>query len=50
MKLKRKLTWDPKTERFVDDAEANAMCARKPRSSAYDLARIVKAAAAPAKG
>jgi hypothetical protein len=44
MKLKRKLTWDPAREQFVGDAEANAMCARKPRSAAYDLARIMKAA------
>ena len=44
MKLKRKLTWDPKSEQFVGDAEANAMCARKPRSAKYDLAQIMKTA------
>ena len=42
MKLGRKLRWDPKREQFVGDAEANAMCARKPRSAAYDLARVMK--------
>jgi hypothetical protein len=25
MRLQRKLTWDPKTERFVDDDEANRL-------------------------
>ena len=44
MKLGRKLTWDPKAEHFVGDAEANAMCARKPRSAKYDIARIMKEA------
>jgi myo-inositol 2-dehydrogenase / D-chiro-inositol 1-dehydrogenase len=44
MKLRRKLTWDPTLEQFVGDAEANAMCARKPRSAKYDLARIMKSA------
>jgi len=44
MKLGRKLTWDPKTEKFVGDAEANALCARKPRSSKYDIARVMKEA------
>jgi predicted dehydrogenase len=43
MKLGRKLTWDPKAERFTGDAEAQALCARKPRSPQYDLARILKA-------
>jgi predicted dehydrogenase len=44
MKLKRKLTWDPVKEQFVNDAEAQAMCARKPRSPAYDLAAVTKKA------
>ena len=30
MKLQRKLTWDPKREVFVNDAEANALRGRKP--------------------
>ena len=37
MKLKRKLTWDPKKEMFVNDAEANAMLDRKARSAEYDI-------------
>jgi len=44
MKLKRKLTWDPTLEQFAGDAEANAMCARKPRSATYDIASIMKTA------
>jgi len=32
MKLGRKLTWDPATEKFVNDAEANAMLAREERA------------------
>lgn len=32
IKLGRKLRWDPEEERFVDDAEANAMRSRKMRS------------------
>jgi predicted dehydrogenase len=44
MKLGRKLTWDPAKEMFVGDAEANALRGRTPRSSAYDLARVMKAA------
>jgi hypothetical protein len=31
MKLPRKLTWNPKTERFVNDDEANAMLSRTQR-------------------
>ena len=44
MKLKRKLTWDPKREQFTGDADANAMCSRAPRSAKYDLAQIMKTA------
>jgi myo-inositol 2-dehydrogenase / D-chiro-inositol 1-dehydrogenase len=44
MKLGRKLTWDPVKEQFVGDAEANAMCFRKPRSAAYDIREIAKKA------
>jgi len=32
MKLGRKLTWDPKAERFVNDDAANAMLARAERA------------------
>jgi hypothetical protein len=31
MKLPRKLTWNPKTERFIKDNEANAMLTRTQR-------------------
>jgi myo-inositol 2-dehydrogenase / D-chiro-inositol 1-dehydrogenase len=44
MKLGRKLTWDPVKEQFVNDAEANAMCLRKPRSAAYDILQAAKKA------
>ncbi len=44
MKLKRKLTWDPKREQFTGDAEASALCARRPRSAAYDIGRVMKGA------
>lgn len=44
MKLGRKLTWDPVKEQFVNDAEAQAMCLRKPRSAAYDIAQMAKKA------
>jgi hypothetical protein len=44
MKLQRKLTWDPRREAFVNDAEANALCARKPRSAAYDISAVMKKA------
>jgi myo-inositol 2-dehydrogenase / D-chiro-inositol 1-dehydrogenase len=37
MKLKRKLTWDPNKEMFVNDKEANAMLDRKPRKAEYDI-------------
>jgi len=32
LRLGRKLTWDPETERFVSDAQANGMMARAMRS------------------
>jgi predicted dehydrogenase len=41
MRLGRTLTWDPKREEFVNDPEANAMRARRPRAAAYDLARVM---------
>ena len=44
MKLGRRLTWDPAREQFIDDAEANKLCARVPRSAEYDIARVMKAA------
>jgi predicted dehydrogenase len=37
--LGRKLQWDPKAERFVNDAEANGMIAR-PRRKGYELPRV----------
>ena len=36
MKLKRRLRWDPKTERFIGDDEANAMLSR-PQRAPYRL-------------
>jgi hypothetical protein len=42
MKLQRKLTWDLAREAFVDDAEANALRSRKPRSAAYDINAVMK--------
>jgi myo-inositol 2-dehydrogenase / D-chiro-inositol 1-dehydrogenase len=44
MKLGRKLTWDTAKEQFTGDAEANAMCSRKPRSAAYDIIRVMRQA------
>jgi myo-inositol 2-dehydrogenase / D-chiro-inositol 1-dehydrogenase len=40
MKLERPLTWDPKAERFVNDAEANALLTRPERDGygAFHLA------------
>jgi hypothetical protein len=32
MKLSRKLHWDPVSERFINDAEANAMLSRPQRA------------------
>ncbi len=44
MKLGRKLAWDPVAEVFRNDAAANALCRRTPRSAAYDIARVMEAA------
>jgi myo-inositol 2-dehydrogenase / D-chiro-inositol 1-dehydrogenase len=44
MKLKRKLTWDPEKEMFVNDDEANAMRERQPRSAEFDFRRVMKEA------
>jgi predicted dehydrogenase len=44
MKLGRKLEWDAKNEKFVNDKDANAMMSRKARKSEYDLALIMKKA------
>ncbi|MEO8361647.1 MAG: Gfo/Idh/MocA family oxidoreductase [Vicinamibacteria bacterium] len=41
MKLGRTLNWDPLTERFKNDAEANAMRSRKARSAAFDLSAVM---------
>jgi myo-inositol 2-dehydrogenase/D-chiro-inositol 1-dehydrogenase len=39
MKLERPLTWDVKTERFIDDAEANGMLSR-PERGPYGATRL----------
>lgn len=44
MKLGRKLTWDAQREQFVNDAEANKLCARAARSAKYDALQIAKSA------
>jgi len=44
MKLGRRLTWDAAAERFVNDAEANRLCSRTPRSPQYDVGRLMKQA------
>jgi predicted dehydrogenase len=44
MKLKRKLTWNPEKEMFVNDAEANAMLDRKSRKAEYDIHAVLKRA------
>jgi myo-inositol 2-dehydrogenase / D-chiro-inositol 1-dehydrogenase len=41
MKLNRPLTWDVKTERFVNDAEANAMLSR-PERAPYGVTHVVR--------
>ncbi len=42
MKLGRPLTWDAQTERFVNDAEANAMLSR-PERAPYGAIAMMKA-------
>ena len=44
MKLKRKLTWDAVTERFVDDDAANALRGRQARKPEYDFEVVLKKA------
>jgi len=44
MKLGRKLAWDPVKETFVNDAQANAMCFRTPRSAEFDIRALAKKA------
>lgn len=44
MKLQRKITWDPVKETFPGDAEANALCSRKPRKAEYDYRENLKKA------
>jgi hypothetical protein len=41
MKLGRPLNWDAKAERFVDDAEANAMLVR-PERAPYGATRLAE--------
>ncbi|MEI9864162.1 MAG: Gfo/Idh/MocA family oxidoreductase [Limisphaerales bacterium] len=47
MKLKRKLTWDVKSEMFVDDAAANALRERKARKPEFDYKLAMKHAGVP---
>ena len=44
MKLKRKLTWDAATERFVGDDAANALRGRLARKPEYDFDLVLKKA------
>jgi hypothetical protein len=44
MKLKRKLTWDPATEKFVGDDAANARRGRPARKPEYDFHLALKKA------
>jgi myo-inositol 2-dehydrogenase/D-chiro-inositol 1-dehydrogenase len=42
MKLGRPLTWDPQTEKFLNDPDANALLSR-PERSPYGISHLVKA-------
>ena len=42
MKLGRPVRWDPQREEFPGDAEANALRHRMPRSSRFDVHRLVR--------
>jgi hypothetical protein len=44
MKLKRRLTWNPATEMFADDAAANALRGRPARKPEFDFRRILQKA------
>ncbi|MBL8840523.1 MAG: Gfo/Idh/MocA family oxidoreductase [Planctomycetes bacterium] len=44
MRLGRKLEWDPTTERFVGDDEANGRLARPRRKSEFDVDALLKTA------
>ena len=44
MKLNRPVTWDPAKEEFTDDAAANALRMRTPRSAQYDVHRLMRSA------
>ena len=44
MKLGRKITWDVKSESFVNDAEANALRSRKARAAEFDIDLVMKKA------
>jgi predicted dehydrogenase len=41
MKLDRKIYWDPKTEKFKNDEEANKLLSR-PQRAAYDVSNFMK--------
>ncbi|HTJ79225.1 MAG TPA: Gfo/Idh/MocA family oxidoreductase [Rariglobus sp.] len=47
MKLGRKLTWDPATEKFIGDDAANALRSRKARRAEFDVGEILKKAGLP---
>jgi myo-inositol 2-dehydrogenase/D-chiro-inositol 1-dehydrogenase len=49
MKLERPLTWNPVTERFVNDAEANAMLTRPERGQYGALKLEARLAKVPVK-
>jgi hypothetical protein len=44
MKLGRRLRWDPGAERCLDDDDANARLARKPRAPEYTVAGVSRPA------